>query len=146
MFMTMKKTPYYTAVLLLSCCLPLWASDRLVHQWTDSNGQIHYGDASAAFGKNNAQPVKITQPISTVHNDHPIRAQPTQKERQSTATQRRRSTKARSTTQNQKWSTDQCKALRMKIDQNRQIRPQRRLWENDYDQYCIHGHYYGNSK
>lgn len=145
MFMTMKKTPYYTAALLMICASPLWASDRLVHQWTDAHGQVHYGDAQAAFGQKNARPVKVTRPISTVHNDHPIQYQPNFSEAKS-STKRRRSNSTRYLTNHSKWSTAQCDTLRDQIDQTRQIQPLRRQWENDYAQHCIHGHYYGNSK
>ena len=125
-------------MLLLCTASHSYATDRLVHRWTDAQGRVHYGDASAASGQRNARPVTVQQRISVVHNDRPYRPNSA-----STPPHVRRSTTRSDTAP--ATSRPDCDAMREQLSGHRATADAFRQMQQQYDAQCIKGHYYGDS-
>lgn len=129
------------ATVLLCFTCHCHAADRLVHRWTDAQGRVHYGDANAASGQRNAKPVRVQQPISVVHNDHPTPpssiSSPTPVRR--AATRRKADSVPRSAPR------PNCNAMREQLSGHRATADAFRQMQQQYDEQCIKGHYYGDS-
>lgn len=136
----MPKYCLYGWPQILGLCVLLASplmSAQPIQKWQDSQGQWHFGDASAA-GHRKTQAVYIRQPLSIVHQDHalPSSASSTPKSKQSARRPHSRQTSPRST-------PDQCNQWR---DQLRLLTPQQHREQQDfYEKNCIAGHYYGQS-
>jgi hypothetical protein len=125
--------------LIITLSAHAFASDRLVHRWTDAKGQVHYGDARAATLQPNAKPVRIQRPMSIVHNDRPIQMpqtpiqRPTRKHKQSS----------------QPVSVDLAHECEQRREQLSRTHAQRQALNDQqyaYNERCIRGHYYGKGK
>jgi hypothetical protein len=115
------------------------AADRLVHRWADANGLVHYGDANAAATHRNAKTVAVLQPMSVVHNDRPITNPP-----DAHKPPHRRSAHPSPQHQVSPPATD-CNRQRDRLSDSHTSTSTFRNLQQQYDDQCIKGHYYGNS-